>query len=166
MNPSSASLEQLRDIHLPPAIGAWPPAPGWWLLALLVLITLTAAGLWLGRRWQRRRYRREALQLLNQYQQRFYTDQDARALLTALSQLLRRTALCAYPRHQVAALSGETWREFLQQHSGLAEFDSPLGDALVHGPYRPHPAKGGAVDTAAVIALTRRWIKRHRRQPC
>ena len=30
----------LRDLHLPEAIGWWPPAPGWWFLALLALTGL------------------------------------------------------------------------------------------------------------------------------
>ena len=27
----------LRDLHLPDAIGWWPPAPGWWVLFVLAL---------------------------------------------------------------------------------------------------------------------------------
>ena len=161
MNPNP-SLQQLHDIHLPAAVGPWPPAPGWWLLALLLASALGAGLWWLWRRWRSNRYRRQALQRLRRYRARFHRDQDQAALLSALSQLLRRTALSAYPRPTVAGLSGDAWRAFLRAQSGLAEFDTPLGDALVHGPYRPQPT----VDAGAVVALAERWIKRHRRPPC
>ncbi|MDP7406676.1 MAG: DUF4381 domain-containing protein, partial [SAR324 cluster bacterium] len=25
-------LAALRDVHLPPAVSWWPPAPGWWII--------------------------------------------------------------------------------------------------------------------------------------
>tara|TARA_A100001037_G_C15108033_1_gene617498 strand:+ start:843 stop:1328 length:486 start_codon:yes stop_codon:yes gene_type:complete len=30
------TLEQLRNIHLPPEPNWWPPAPGWWVLGIIV----------------------------------------------------------------------------------------------------------------------------------
>ncbi|WP_210395539.1 DUF4381 domain-containing protein [Motiliproteus sediminis] len=166
MNPASTSLEQLRDIHLPPAIGYWPPAPGWWLLALIALAAL-AAGCWWGwRRYQQRRYRREALRLLAEYRHRFERDHDLPALLAALSALLRRTALSAYPAAQVAGLTGNDWRDFLRQHSGLAEFDTSVGEALIRGPYQPQPKGTDHCDANALLHLTERWIKAHRRPSC
>lgn len=44
-----SSLEQLQPLMAPPAIGFWPPAPGWWLL--LVLLPLLGFGLWRLKRW-------------------------------------------------------------------------------------------------------------------
>ncbi|MEC7549612.1 MAG: DUF4381 domain-containing protein, partial [Pseudomonadota bacterium] len=35
---SEELLAQLADIHLPAEISFWPPAFGWWILALLLLV--------------------------------------------------------------------------------------------------------------------------------
>ena len=35
---SEELLEQLADIHLPVEISYWPPAPGWWILAVMLLV--------------------------------------------------------------------------------------------------------------------------------
>ena len=43
-----SSLDQLQPLIAPPVIGFWPPAPGWWLL--LLIIPLAGWGLW----WLRR----------------------------------------------------------------------------------------------------------------
>ena len=33
-------LAQLRDIHLPEPVSWWPPALGWWLVAMTVMTLL------------------------------------------------------------------------------------------------------------------------------
>ena len=58
-------LAQLRDIHSPEAIPVWPPALGWWLLALMALICAILITRFLLRRQRDRIYRLEALQKLD-----------------------------------------------------------------------------------------------------
>src|SRR5690606_10977785 len=91
MTPDQAAMAlPLRDIHLPPEPAFWPPAPGWWLLAAVLL----GAGLVLGRhllRWRaRRRWRRAIEAELDAIAADRERDLAARA--TALSALLRRVA--------------------------------------------------------------------------
>ena len=42
MNPEL--LAQLRDIHAAPELPWWPPASGWWALALMLLVVLACPG--------------------------------------------------------------------------------------------------------------------------
>lgn len=46
MNP----LDQLQPLIAPPAIGLWPPAPGWWLL--LAILPALGWGMWRLRHWR------------------------------------------------------------------------------------------------------------------
>lgn len=138
----------LRDIHLPTAIGWWPPAPGWWLL--LGLGVLLLAGVMLLRRRQRRlRDRRLALAELEELAQ---GPPDAQA--AALSRLLRRAALCHYPPADCAGLCGEAWLEFLDRPFADRPFSQGIGRFLLEAPYRA----GAEMDRPAGIELCRRWL--------
>jgi len=152
--PSSAPLNPhalpLRDIHLPEAPGWWPPAPGWWLLAGLALVLLAGLG-WLWRRHRRGRHRRLALREIEKLSQL-----PAAELAAELSQLLRRAALCHFPRRDCAGLCGEAWLEFLDHPFPERPFSRGAGRALLEAPYRPE----AGIDTQALLELCRRWLKR------
>lgn len=159
-----AAALPLRDIHLPPAPGLWPFAPGWWLL--LALLLLLCLGLWLLlRRARRLRYRRQALQQLTELERNLQLSPSA--LLSALSALLRRAMLCTFDRQSCAGLSGEAWLLFLDQGFRDAPFSSGVGRCLGQGPYQQECN----FDRVALLALCRRRLKklpaapRNRRRP-
>ena len=86
-------LVNLKDIHLPPPVSFWPPAPGWWILALLLISTLFIGGVWLYRKYKKRKPKTEALRILKDLQIFYQNSQDELVSLRNLSNLLRRTAL-------------------------------------------------------------------------
>jgi len=59
------------------------------------------------------------------------------SLITELSMLLRRSALCAFPEENCAALSGESWLEFLDRQLTEKSFTTGVGRCLADGPYQP-----------------------------
>lgn len=145
----------LRDIHLPAAVGWWPPAPGWWLLLGLLLI-LGLALLALRRFRRRRRLRRLALRQLSALEQL-----PGRELATRLSRLLRQAAISHYPRHEAAGLSGAAWLAFLDRPFKDRPFSTGVGRCLADAPYRP----AVEVESAALLALCRRWLQKLPPQP-
>lgn len=145
------NLIDLLDRIAPPAepapIAMIPQTWGWAVLGLL-LLALTGWGI---RRYLRHRrrnaYRRAALRMLG----------DCGDAPARIAEVLRRTALTAYPRTDVASLSGEAWLYFLDSHAKGADFVAG-GQALALAPYKT---------VAADPALTRRamdWVRSHRRE--
>ena len=65
MNPNDP-LAQLRDIHLPAAVSAWPLAPGWWMLILLAIASLSYLAWHVLQRHRVKLYRRQALEKVQQ----------------------------------------------------------------------------------------------------
>lgn len=159
-------LAQLKDIQSPEAVSWWPPAWGWWLLLILVLLGL---GLlcWRGyRRWRSQRYRRQALARLREIEARYRAadpgPQANREFVQAINELLRRTALSALPEpgaSEVAALRGRQWLALLERSAPMAGgFTDGAGQILAEGPYQPEPEP----QAEALCQLAERWIQRHR----
>ena len=98
MNPADP-LTNLRDIHLPDPVSWWPPAPGWWLLSLLIIAAVCYLGVQTIRRYKRRLYRRQAMAELKQIEQL-----PCKPKVIATFEILRRTAICAYPDEPLADL--------------------------------------------------------------
>lgn len=147
MTGDSASLERLRDIVVPDPVLWWPPAPGVYAALGLAAVLLLACGGWALRRRMRRAYRREALGVLKR----------CGAAPADLATLLKRAALSAYPREQVAGLTGAGWLQWLAK-TGTRPVPPAVGDALTVSVY----AGSGTADMAALLAFVRSWIRRHR----
>ncbi|MEJ2440040.1 MAG: DUF4381 domain-containing protein [Gammaproteobacteria bacterium] len=149
----SNPLQGLRDLHLPPPVSAWPPAPGWWLLGLLVLVLLLGA-FWLWRRHRRQAYRRVASKQLAQLRTGMQQGQADTAIIAELSILLRRVAISRYGRDQVAALHGPDWLAFLDR-TGRTDAFTRQGRALLDAPYQRHSGQAAA----PLLDLAQRWLR-------
>jgi len=152
MNPTAGQMLELRDIHAAPPPGLWPPAPGWWVLAILLASLLVLGILWLRRRYRAQRCRRQALLELDNITRGYKDNYDRLVAETGI--WLRRVALQRYPQEEVASLTGSAWLEFLDATGGDGEFRNGPGQVLETGPYRQH-VQGVAVDS--LLALARSW---------
>jgi len=143
-------LDNLQDIVTPPPAPWWPPAPGWYLVALL-LVLLSGWLVWRAvEHYRSNCYRREALATLDR------VDSSA-----ALPELLKRTALSAWPREVVASLSGEAWHSLLDRSGNTTVFSDQLGPLLDNLAYDPQ----ADLDPESVMCLkqaVRQWIIHHK----
>ena len=150
-------LERLSPVPEPAVVSLWPQTEAWFWVALVGLVV--AAGL-VRRFWLRRHanaYRRAALEEI-----RLAGESPA-----ALAEILRRTALAAFPRADVAGLFGEEWLAFLDRTggsrsgSGASAFREGPGRAFAVAPYeRETPERS---DAKELSSLAMGWVRRHRR---
>jgi len=146
------NLQNLHDIVVPPPAPFWPPAPGWiFLLGLIILVLIFVLTRAVGR-YRRNTYRRAALAEL-----RVAVSRPQPLISTA--GLLKRTALVAYAREEVAGLTGKAWVAWLSKTSGLA-VPEPVDTALRQGVYG-----GATADPKLLSDFAARWIRRHRGGP-
>ncbi len=104
---------ELRDIHLPDAVSCWPPAIGWWAVLLLTILLLVAL-YFLIKKMQQVSVRQMGIKKLITIKADYTQHQNKTILSQALSQLLRQILLSAYPRDEVASVSGEQWLKMLK----------------------------------------------------
>lgn len=97
----------LIDIHLPNQISLWPPAYGWWILTAMGLLTLYYAIRAIKNRHRARVQKNIALRQLTAI------DLQHPGAWQQINETLKRAAMVYYSREQVAALSGEKWKQFL-----------------------------------------------------
>lgn len=146
-----ASLDRLHDIVVPSPVSMWwPPAPGWWVLGGIVALAV----IWFCLRWWKSRrassYRRTALRELAQMKD-----------IHRLTELLKRTALAAYPRETVAPLTGDKWLAFLNESAPDGLFQGDTGERLKTLQYSPYALRWQEKKDDLLSAV-RNWIKTHK----
>lgn len=159
MQSTSSPLDQLADIHLPDGVSWWPLAPGWWILLALLILAIIGFFIWRHRK-QQNHYRILALQELDTIYARYNESQDAATYLQALSVLLRRTALTAYPRSFNASIKGIEWLNWLDAVCPALneKFSGELGQNLLNNIYQKNPH----IDAPGLQRISAAWITLHR----
>lgn len=146
MNETPPSLDRLHDLAVPPEVPWWPPAPGWYVVMLVLALAIlwTAYAAW--KKWRATAYRRAALRELERVHDP-----------AAIAEILRRTALAAATRQAVAGATGDDWIEWLCRHSP-EPLPAEVRAQLTTGIYAP---PGQADDTGELRRFAAAWIRRH-----
>jgi len=157
-----ASLQNLNAIVLPAPVDWWPLAIGWYVVFGIVLIVIG----WIGYRsvqgWIANRYRRTALQKLQLLANDIQGGVNRDSSLRQVPILLKRTALSAYPREQVASLAGKDWFDFLNSNVRNPPFSESNFVILDKVSYSCGELSD--IDTHSITALlnaSKQWLKNH-----
>jgi len=156
-------LEQLADIHLPEAVSFWPPAPGWWLLTLVLVSAVILLGRLTLLRLKQRKILEFALFELDKIHQQFEnlqaaTGNDINAarlqFINDFNAVLRRVALWHHPEQEIASLSGAAWVDFIREKGDSTLMTDELADALQQGRFKPHCE----FNVAQLYQFGQKWI--------
>jgi len=157
------SLQLLHDIVLPAPVPWWPLAPGWYVLAIIVIIVFAGLAIRWALRYRKNYYRREALAQLDAIFQKMQSPDARTAALVKTAILVKQVALVSFDRPRVAPLSDEPWRRFLTdvgQTGALTPEISGLVDNVLYGRVDGTVLTDDAL--RAVYEAARSWIRDHR----
>ena len=147
-----ALLAQLQDIHSAGQPLWWPPAPGWWILAIILLLVLAFVlrkiVKWLSVRRRRKAWLRALEDLIREYD----PVQHPHEYLAGLNRLFRAVAVKAFPGTACARLQGEEWVAFIA--SLMPEGSADKMGALASGPYEPLPS----FEAASLNVSASTWV--------
>jgi hypothetical protein len=146
-------LGDFVEVVSPVSVSWLPQTAGWACLGALLGGLFLYRGAKRLRRWHHNRYRREAID-------RLVHTTDQSFSIVALNKLLKLTALSAFPREQVARLSGEEWVSFLNRQCESSPFSPALGKIIADGAYRQSQLTHSTREELVTAALS--WIRDHK----
>jgi len=133
-------LQRMRDIHYPDDPGWFPPAPGWWLLLLLIALAIA----WLAFKWRARQRARApyaiALELLHSANNRVASGElGTRDYLDQCNQILKRLLVHVRHNDRAVSASGTGWLAELDRLNGGHQFTDGAGKSLGDSRFAPEP---------------------------
>jgi len=158
----AAQLAQLHDIHLPGPISWWPPAPGWWALAAIVIAGSAFMLIFEIRRRRSLKYR--ALRELGQLKKNRASQLPVQELASELCILIRRVVLNTKMGRRYASAHGDDWSGFLAAApNGMPE---ELARFIASAPYVANdtgaePTGEPKPNPEALVGAAENWIRRH-----
>ncbi len=153
-----ASLDNLHDIMLPDAVCFFPPAPGWYIVALLLLALFFHFVIEGYKYYQRSQYIREALKELDFYKEN--RNQKSKENAVDLLALAKRVGIIAYGRESIAKLSEDSWWNFMENHSKV-KINTALREEITKLLYEERYTMENTLHDNIIQVVTS-WIKTHK----
>lgn len=166
------ALKGLEEIASPDPISTLPSGPGWWFVFGAVLLLCAAMLYRAHKRWRANAYRRRAIAALAALEKAALEKpegppgQNWHDHLQSVPEILRATALHAYPRLAVVAASGDTWRAFLNAATDKPLWSEKTFQVLYAVSYKPASAsKISTQEAESVLRAAKAWVNEHTSQP-
>lgn len=142
---------QLHELYEPDPVTFRFETPGWYILAGIILMFGLVVVFWQIRKYLKNRYRREALQELKYLE-------NATGVFPQLFVVLKRTAIHAFGREQVAYLYGKEWLSFLEKTGKdvrMTDYHPLISRAIYAGIELEQETQ------RAILLSAKKWIRTH-----
>lgn len=151
-------LSGLKDVHEPFGLNdasLWPPAPGWWVL--LLIIVLAPLVIYFIRQMRIRSAKLYALKQMELLEKNSGT--NAAKFAEETSKLLKRIAILRFGKDKIAALSDKDWVAFLIKTGDLS-LSPKLVSLFAYSPYaRIEKSDKKSIESLKEAAET--WIRKN-----
>ena len=135
-------------------------APGWFILLGVGLIALLIYALIVFLRYRKRRYRREAVRLLENLE---ISKLAAPSFVTRIAEIIKRVSMISYGRSETATLNGQEWIGYLdRRNNGVPVLSENARKLLIGYLYNNHSAEVSENDLEELRTQTIQWINKHR----
>jgi hypothetical protein len=157
----TVQITGIESLLPPEPVAFWPPAPGWFILVGIVLAGLIYVFVSAVKKRRYNRYRRLAIQQITLLR----IPAGARAGgagLRELYVLLKRVALEAFPREEVASLTGDRWVDFLKTSCPGIQLSPGQGWLLGRAGYeREGDVEVSEEEWRDLLQVAEEWILKH-----
>jgi hypothetical protein len=143
-------LDLMHELVAFDPVSLMPQTDGWWVLLAWLLVAIALSFTKIIRHRRRNRYRREALEELERI------DTASATAATQVAGIVKRTALVAYAREDVASLYGADWATFLVESAGNDAMIEKSAANIAAAPYQP------GIEATDILKPAKRWVKVHR----
>jgi hypothetical protein len=150
-------VSQLRDIRGLDPMPWWHIAPGWFVVAALLVLLSIFLYWWLSRppksRWQE-----EAERELRRLRKRLRRESN-KNVLSDFSELLRRIAMAKHGRESCAGLYGEDWLQWLHEHDPKGFRWQDEARLLLNLAYAPPTTEVEPATVRKLLDATQVWVQ-------
>lgn len=143
------NLPELRDIHLPDGVSAFPPVYGWWVIAAAIIGIFIL--IWAGKIIRRKSKKLYALYLLQNIR-----NLNPVAAAIDMSAVLRR--ICVFKFPEAITLSGSEWLSFINAKT-KHPLEGNAAELLINAPYiRKNSPDFSTDDTETLRRFCQKWV--------
>ena len=125
-------LKEIIETKTPDEISWWPQTLAWKILLLLLVFFILRKIYLIRKRYLADSYRREALMWVKEL-----VSSPTEAQIRQLPALLKKVALNAYERSDIAKKSGAEWEHWLDQQCSRSHFSDSCPNVLYQLSYAP-----------------------------